>query len=396
LSLGGARLDRDPDGEQWTVNASRLKVGGHFSATKAVINGQVRLISARIGGVLNLREARICAPGKVCLQGERLEVGESLWLTDAAISGRVLLAAARVGGGADFKGARFTEPQVMTETEALRGIPMSLRTSRMKVGYNLVCGYGFEAAGAVWLDVIDVGGVLTFRDAVGAGPGQQLNLAGSSAKVIDLAFRSRPTGELNLENTRTVVLIDDAETWPARITLDGLTYARLQPIGEVPVERRIDWLRRGPARYSPQPYEQLSTTYRNAGQEDEARRISYMKQRARRTQLALPGRLWNLVLQGTVGYGYRPWLAGCWIIALIAAGWVAFQYGEPVAVGDRPPPFSAPVYAADLLLPIANLGEEGAWRFTSWLKWLALSYVLAGWVLTTALVAGVTRVFNAK
>jgi hypothetical protein len=64
----------------------------------------------------------------------------------------------------------------------------------------------------------------------------------------------------------------------------------------------------------PQPYEQLAAVYRKAGRDEDARRISIAKQRARRRTIALPSRLWNLLLDILVGYATAPgWPdCGCW------------------------------------------------------------------------------------
>jgi hypothetical protein len=92
---------------------------------------------------------------------------------------------------------------------------------------------------------------------------------------------------------------------------------------------RLDWLARDPRGYAPQPYEQLAAVYRNAGRDEDARRISIAKQLARRRTLGLPCRLWNLLLDILVGYGYRTWLAGIWLLACWAVGTLVFAVAYP-------------------------------------------------------------------
>ena len=77
---------------------------------------------------------------------------------------------------------------------------------------------------------------------------------------------------------------------------------------------------RNPRGYSPQPYEQLAAVYRRAGRDQDARTVAIAKQRARRRTLSLPGRLWSLLLDGLVGYGYRTWVAGLWLGGVMAGG----------------------------------------------------------------------------
>lgn len=44
--------------------------------------------------------------------------------------------------------------------------------------------------------------------------------------------------------------------------------------------------------------------------------------------------------------------------------------------------------------PIINLGHDDAWRPTGLGQHVSYLLILAGWVLTTAVVAGLTRLFN--
>ncbi len=44
------------------------------------------------------------------------------------------------------------------------------------------------------------------------------------------------------------------------------------------------------------------------------------KHRDRRAILGWPRKLGNLLLQGVVGYGYRPGRAAVWMLAVLAAG----------------------------------------------------------------------------
>jgi hypothetical protein len=75
------------------------------------------------------------------------------------------------------------------------------------------------------------------------------------------------------------------------------------------------------------------------------------------------------------------------------AGTLAFGTGSPTAVKrGEGAPFQPLVYALDLLIPIGGLGQRTAWYWThDGLQWLAYLLIAFGWVLTTAVVAGVTR-----
>src|SRR5712691_8187744 len=133
-------------------------------------------------------------------------------------------------------------------------------------------------------------------------------------------------------------------------------HLRLDPSPHRPGPRgreRLDWVSRCPLGYQPQPYEQLAAYYRRAGHDDDVRRVLLAKQRHRRTTLTAPGRAAGRLLEVTVGYGYRPWLAAIWLALLLTAGTAVYAIDRPHPLPGGPvPPFNALAYALDLLIPI--------------------------------------------
>jgi hypothetical protein len=101
------------------------------------------------------------------------------------------------------------------------------------------------------------------------------------------------------------------------------------------------------------------------------------------------------LLDWTVGYGYRPWLAAVWLVALLAIGTVVFAIDPPHALRGGPvPPFNAFIYTLDLLIPLAAFGLRDAYASAGAAQWLADALIGAGWILATAVIAGVTRVLR--
>ncbi|MFD3740529.1 MULTISPECIES: hypothetical protein [unclassified Streptomyces] len=86
-------------------------------------------------------------------------------------------------------------------------------------------------------------------------------------------------------------------------------------------------------------------------------------------------------------------MAGVWLLALTLLGTVAFSTHTPIRVKeDEGSPFQPFVYTLDLLIPIGDLGQRTGWYWSdASVQWLAYLLIAFGWVLTTALVAGVTR-----
>ena len=169
---------------------------------------------------------------------------------------------------------------------------------------------------------------------------------------------------MDLRGAHVSVLHDGEDSWPDVVRLQGFGYASIQSedgLRGYGMARRIAWVRREPG-YAPQPYEQLASWYRQVGHEDDARKVLLAKQRHRRSTLQPAGRVWGHVLDAMVGYGYRPWLAGVWIVALAVLGTVVFGHQAPIRVqAGQGPPFNALVYTLDLLIPFGGLGQRTTW-----------------------------------
>jgi len=111
-----------------------------------------------------------------------------------------------------------------------------------------------------------------------------------------------------------------------------------------------------------------------------------------RTTLTAPGRTAGRLLDITVGYGYRPWFAAIWLALLLTAGTVVYTIDRPHALPGGPvPPFNAFTYTLDLLIPIGAFGLRNAYASTGPAQWLADGLIAAGWILATAVIAGITR-----
>jgi hypothetical protein len=181
--------------------------------------------------------------------------------------------------------------------------------------------------------------------------------------------------------------------WPARTFTSGLTYDSLDPIPEVSAQ--VELLEQNAAGYEPQSYEQLASVYQRVGRDADARAVLMAKQRHRRGNQPFALKVWSYLQDWTVGYGYSPWRAALWLAGLAFIGTVAFSIKHPAPLKPaEAPEFNPALYALDLLLPIISFGQEGAFDPHGWQQWLAAGLVLAGWILATTVVAGVTRVLS--
>ena len=195
-------------------------------------------------------------------------------------------------------------------------------------------------------------------------------------------------GILDLTDATTSSYHDDLASWPQKIRLDGFVYDTIE--GPT-AKKRLEWLRRNEKPYSPQIYEQLAAVYHRAGDDESVRRILIAKQRRRSTEGSLASKVWGFLLDWTVGYGYRTWLALVWLAGLLVLGTVLFGsvYRDELTPAYKPdvqPPFQPFLYTLDLLLPVVNLHVRDAWIAHGAAQVWSVIYIIMGWILATAVV----------
>jgi hypothetical protein len=381
LDMTGAKLSnlsgRALTAESLTVEHEILCQDG-FTA-----DGEVSLSGAHIGGQLDMTGARLANPGGTALNAEDLTVEHSMFCKDGFTArGEISLTAARIGGNLSMSGARLANLN-----------HRALNAEGLTVQRSMFCGSEFTAYGAIHLAVARINGELDLGDANLANPGgPALDLQAAQTARLILPLQQQPDGTVNLTNARAGEFYDEPATWPAALHIQGFTYDILG--SKVSTRDRLDWLRRHQGGYVPQLYDQLATTYRRAGDEKAAHTVAIAKQRRRRRAYSPLSWLWYI----TVGYGYRTWLAGIWLLALVALGTRVFSGAYPahiIAIRAHPPAFHAAAYALDLLLPVVGLGQKSAWQpqGEALLYW---SWALtgAGWLLTSAVAAGLTGILK--
>ncbi|MFI9341144.1 oxidoreductase [Streptomyces sp. NPDC052773] len=390
------------------VEAGLTRVEGRLDLRRSLLEGgcasplhrrvtALSLINAQVSGAVNLSGSEIVAPGEWAVSAGGLVAEGGVYCVDGFVAhGEVRLMGAQLPGGLHMRGAQLAGP-------GPRGVALALDNA---VVATLDCSGGFTANGTVRLRGARISDNLTFEGAVLNGPpgsdGPSLVASLTQAVDFDLTLARPPAGVVDLRGAQVSYLHDNEHSWPDVVELDGFVYGsikeedsgeRREAVGRRDsVAHRVAWVRRSPG-YSPQPYEQLASWYRKAGHDDDARRVLLAKQRHRRRTLRPAARVWGHLLDVTVGYGYRPWLAGIWLLTLTLLGTLAFGTGSPTAVKrGEGAPFQPLVYTLDLLVPIGGLGQRTAWYWTDdGLQWLAYLLIAFGWMLTTAVVAGVTR-----
>ncbi|MGW6636938.1 oxidoreductase [Streptomyces cyaneofuscatus] len=408
LSLEGCRLDEPVRlygattrtiviADSWVpgVDAELARIGGDLDLRRsAVAGGALNLINARMAANLVVEDAEVSGPGEWAVLAGGLVLEGSVFGERLVTRGGLRVPGAQLLNGLFLPGARLENPG---------GVALA---AGAVVASSVDCSQGFTAQGEVRLPRTRIGGLLTFEGAHldGGGTGTALDCASMSVGEFDHRLAATPSGLVDLRSAQATWFRDGEQSWPEKVLLDGFTYGSIRSGGDPAVAgadgtrardevaRRLDWVRRNPG-YAPQPYEQLAGWYRQIGHDDHARRVLLAKQRHRRLTLSPPARVWGHLLDVTVGYGYRPWMAGVWLLALTLLGTVVFSTHTPSAVKEgEGSPFQPFVYTLDLLVPIGDLGQRGGWYWSDGgVQWLAYLLIAFGWVLTTAIVAGVTR-----
>ncbi|MEV5534357.1 oxidoreductase [Streptomyces prunicolor] len=390
VEAGMIRIDGRLD-----LRRSRLESGSASPFHRRVT--ALSLINATVSGAVNLNGAEITAPGEWAVSAGGLVAEGGVYCADGFVAhGEVRLMGAQLPGGLHMRGALLERP-------GRRGVALALDNA---VASTLDFSDGFTANGTVRLRGARISDNLTFERAVLNGPpdGHGPSLVALLMQAVDFDFTlaRQPSAAVDLRGAQVSYLHDNEHSWPGVVELDGFVYGsikvdeageRREAVGRRgSVAHRLGWIRRSPG-YTPQPYEQLASWYRKAGHDDEARRVLLAKQRHRRHTLPRAARVWGHLLDVTVGYGYRPWLAGVWILALTLLGMLSFSTHAPTPVQrGEGVPFRPLVYTLDLLIPVGGLGQRSAWYWSNdGLQWLAYLLIAFGWVLTTAVIAGVTR-----
>lgn len=357
-----------------------VRCGNGFAA-----RGEVNLANAVIGGSLWLDDAELHQPGGDALDADGLTV-TCLFARDGfTAEGDLVLTAAHVTSEADLRGATLSSPG---------GYALAARA--LVVDGDLKCRKGFSADGRFFLRDAKVAGRVDLSDATltDTAADHEVVLEGLRANSLDLCFAQPPTGVLDLTDAHVGSLIDRPDSWPEKLDLHGFRYD-LSSTPDVPVKKRLAWIRRHDGPYAPGPYDELAAAYRRAGDVESARRVGISKEWHRRRRLNPIGKAWNWFMCVTVLYGYRSSLAAAWLLVLTVVGTAVCYGGQRVGSFRRASPdapeFNAVLYAVDVLLPVGDLGQQAGWVAGGAAYVVSVLLTLGGWLLAAALVAGLTN-----
>ncbi len=361
--------------------------------------GEVRLIGAKIGGFLTCINGKFINPRGKALVADMAEVKGSVMLRHGFIAeGEVSLIDAKIGTNLECDGGQFINAK-----------GRALNADKVNIKGNVFLRNGFKAEGLISFAGAVIDGGLVCVD---------------TAKSKEM--------KLDLRSTKIGILGDEKGSWPenGKLFLHGFVYNNIDDNAPRDAKSRIDWLQRQ-ASFRPQPYEQLAAVLRKSGDDAAAKKIliAKNKDKARLTKLTWSEWWWYLVFGCIIGYGYRPWRAAWIALVIVLLGWFFFWAGSRADVltpakkgayvsddsnkgwhlSEHYPTFFAPVYSLDVFVPLVDLHQASYWlpnanrdgqltlsenlklpisgKVLCYYFWFE---IIAGWVLTTLLVVGVT------
>jgi len=413
-----------------------------------ISRGEIEILGTTINGDFICSSAYLINPLGDSLDADAIHVKGSVYLDDGFISeGHAHMRGARIDGRLDCGGGMF-----------LGHLGSSLSCDGVTVGADVFLNNGFCAEGEVNFYGARIEGQLSCDDGKfesksefqksndmdetafcgmqihakeiylcdGFDPKGKIDLEGA---LIDqcLAIRRVHVNdlyELDLRSVRTNILFDEVQSWPqnGNLQLDGFDYRNIDTRSPLDVEKRLNWLRAQPnGGFHPQPYEQLATVLRRAGKEEDAKKIQIAKNRdnLKFGQLSMWSKIWLLILDLTIGFGYKPGKAIPWAIGIIILGSIVFGVGfhlgvmtttergvEVSAAGAMK--FNAVVYSIDRFIPVIDFHEADQWfpdgnngaliyrsnifelRTGGLLCLYMYLHIFLGWMLTSLLIVGLT------
>jgi hypothetical protein len=458
----------NPDGQ--CISGDRAKIRSNLTLAGVLAKsgkaelGAVRFSIAEIGGRINLTEGTtIGAVGGPAIMLDGIKVGEDLH----AVGVSAEAAKAKEGtfriNGADINGAFTISVSDFTNNESAAVLcdRLRVRGSIMIGPQATISGAGAEGAlrfmgarvdGSVSLsnalvtnttgpaiaaETVAVDGHLHLNGGlkvIGAGKDGVIRLGGARVGrrlQANEAETASPTGGLVLDLGDATVgrlqlspqFVRGNSRW---LNVDRLSYTGL-PMGATRTEW-VDLLRLNTADYSPQAWRKLADAFRDAGHDNDARRILFAQQRDRAERTLHPAkrdgesafrlwlqRGWLNVLRITIGYGYQVGRALAWLTAIavlsvalgVAAGNIEY-HGEKLATTKvstathRIPCSSVEQVGLGLSigLPLIKQATPDSCRLDSsnaigqTLTAIGWLLQLLSWVFATLFIAGFTKVIR--
>jgi hypothetical protein len=405
LFFDGAQLDKGDAAKGGVLSLQHTQVHGAVSLGKSEAapfhsQGCVNFYGATIDKVVDCTGCKCDNANKIALTFEQAEIKGNLVLKHATCNGEVRLRNATIHGNLDCDdGATFIN---------LMPNQTALRCDGMRLGGSAVFQGKTRIEGTLSLVGASVERSFVCKDL-------------QSADKLFIDLRSAQVGSLD-----DGPLDDVCNDWPTfrGLRLDEFKYGELAQGAPDDAERRVKWLHLQKAEnekavsLSMQPYSELASVLRKQGYDGAARKVLIQKEidsvDPDRSNVQFLTRMMNFCYRITVGYGYTPWLAGLWAIAMVLIGGFVFWRARAKSMMRRvkanAPPFSPWIYSLETLIPLIKLEQQeywipdakspycfNVWKFRvtgTFLRRYQWAHIMCGWVLAAALLAGLSGLLH--
>lgn len=329
--LNSASL-RKGDG-RYALNAPLLTVGGGFYCRGlSAIDGSINLAGATIAATLEFNDSPQSTTSSLIIRADTIHVGSNIFFNGARVS-KAHFESSRIERSLDFEGCEFVDQSAVS-------------------------------------------------------------IARSKIEHFILPPNGRQPETVDLRGAHCVEFSDNPNCPPKTLLLQDFSYNAMQPTAQP--KARLAWLRRDTSGLSSSSFETLARNYRASGDERGARKVLLAKQRHLRDIGHWSARPWSYIQDAFVGYGYAPGRAFLLLASIVTAlSLFYWKVAPPVPLdAAKAPAFNPIPYAIDVLLPILDLGfektyqPEGVGRTVTWVA------VVVGWVLATAVITAVGRLFS--
>lgn len=437
------------------LHAERITVGSQVYLDQGFrADGAIYLLGARINGNLECRGAHVGSGNNGhALYAERMTVGGDVYLDSYpgqrsfTADGTVYLLSAEIGGVLSCRGAQ------LRASGASGG---SLFAQRMIVGRDVYLNDGFSASGAIQLKAATIGGSLELAPDRLQPDKRWLAVDATDLKVsgrLRWAPERPVQGQVSLEGA-AIGQLEDTWTdaggqtrengyWPTggRLRLNGFTYRGFTGANQADSSQRLAWIRSQyqprlpepwegmPARrsqangrasdFAAQPYQQLVQAFQRVGRDTGARKAAIALRRDRRKygRLTWYRKIWDWILDYSIGYGYQTWriVAGLTLLFAVVLAFMrvaeqnnAFEAAQnatllhPAPSATRCengyPCFSALGYTIDTVIPLIDVHQVDYWApnaKTSWGRacvYISYTGTALGWLFATLALAGATGI----
>jgi hypothetical protein len=383
------------------LNAENAEIKGSVDFSDLQAKGGVNLVAARIDGDLLCDRGHFV--GKINLPALNLNSAEVkggvLLRTGFEADGEVNLIAAKIGGNLEFDSAHLIG----------KGNTLALNADSTNVGGSVYFRSHFQTEGKI-----------RFGASYAGGSFQWSNVDSPKRAALDLRY------------SKVRSLLNPADSWPDHLDIDGFIYELIDERSHPSDKVQLGWLSlQARNKFLPQPYEQLAAVLRKMGHGDDAKKVLIAENESEAKYIPLRFNrigdwLWFKIIGPRIGYGYRPWNAFIFSLGVISIGWWLFRWGflqglltptSNEAYGtirgsthqllESYPKFNAFIYSLETFVPLVKLGLGDHWtpnanrgrslrlgivtlRTGSLLRGYLWFHIIAGWVLTTLWVGGLT------